>query len=116
MALVAPCALVGDSPPSLFKIHGGFSAAVGGGGGGRRRKLFISTPRRRMTVYGGYAGGRQASISRASSGGRMYSRLDSCLVIPPPSGRKPLAVIMFLGGAFVGAVPEVTYRFPSRFP
>ncbi|CAA6673039.1 unnamed protein product [Spirodela intermedia] len=41
----------------------------------------------------------------------MFSRLDSCLVIPPPSGRKPLAVIMFLGGAFVGAVPEVTYSY-----
>ncbi|KAK1280161.1 hypothetical protein QJS04_geneDACA004847 [Acorus gramineus] len=40
---------------------------------------------------------------------RFYKRLDSCLVITPPTGRKPQAIIKFLGGAFVGAVPEVTY-------
>ncbi|CAA7410249.1 unnamed protein product [Spirodela intermedia] len=117
MKLVAPCALFGDSWSSLFKLHGGFSATVGDGGrrgyggGGHRRKLFTATSRRRMTVFAGYAGGRQASVTRASSRGRMFSRLDSCLVVPPPSGRKPLAVIMFLGGAFVGAVPEVTYSY-----
>ncbi|KAJ4801777.1 initiation factor 4F subunit (DUF1350) [Rhynchospora pubera] len=38
-----------------------------------------------------------------------YVRKDTCLVVPPPRGRKPLAVVKFLGGAFVGAVPEVTY-------
>lgn len=43
--------------------------------------------------------------------GRKYLRLDSCLVIPPPDGRKPKALVKFLGGAFIGAVPEVTYRF-----
>ncbi|XP_077230030.1 uncharacterized protein LOC143863243 isoform X2 [Tasmannia lanceolata] len=40
---------------------------------------------------------------------KIYTRLDSCLVIPPPNGKKPRAIIKFLGGAFVGAVPEVTY-------
>lgn len=40
-----------------------------------------------------------------------YKRLDSCLVIPPPQGVKPKALIKFLGGAFIGAVPEVTYRY-----
>ncbi|KAK9274146.1 hypothetical protein L1049_018960 [Liquidambar formosana] len=34
---------------------------------------------------------------------------DTCLVIPPPKGKKPRAIIKFLGGAFIGAVPEVTY-------
>ncbi|KAG6505610.1 uncharacterized protein LOC121986265 [Zingiber officinale] len=43
--------------------------------------------------------------------GRNYLRLDSCLVIPPPDGRKPKAVVKFLGGAFIGAIPEVTYSY-----
>ncbi|GJT14467.1 kinase-like domain, phloem protein 2-like protein [Tanacetum coccineum] len=39
---------------------------------------------------------------------KIYRRLDSCLVIPPPKGKKPKAIIKFLGGAFIRAVPEVT--------
>lgn len=38
-------------------------------------------------------------------------REHSCLIFPPPRGRRPLAVIKFLGGAFIGAVPEVTYGY-----
>ncbi|XP_028777376.1 uncharacterized protein LOC114734049 isoform X1 [Neltuma alba] len=39
-------------------------------------------------------------------------KLDSCLVIPPaPNCGKPRAIIKFLGGAFIGAVPEVTYGY-----
>ena len=38
-----------------------------------------------------------------------YLREHSCLIFPSPHGRRPLAVIKFLGGAFIGAVPEVTY-------
>ncbi|GJR65450.1 alpha/beta hydrolase fold protein [Tanacetum coccineum] len=33
------------------------------------------------------------------------------LFIPPPKGKKPKAIIKFLGGAFIGAVPEVTYGY-----
>ncbi|XVF88990.1 hypothetical protein PTKIN_Ptkin19aG0095700 [Pterospermum kingtungense] len=40
---------------------------------------------------------------------KMYKRVDSCLVIPPSGNKKPRAIIKFLGGAFIGAVPEVTY-------
>ncbi|CAD6219097.1 unnamed protein product [Miscanthus lutarioriparius] len=40
-----------------------------------------------------------------------YLREHSCLIFPPPRGRRPLAVIKFLGGAFIGAVPEVTYGY-----
>lgn len=52
--------------------------------------------------------------------GKFYKRMDSCLVIPPPKGIKPKAIIKFVGGAFIGAVPEVTYRldklwFPLNF-
>ncbi|CAH2065515.1 unnamed protein product [Thlaspi arvense] len=42
---------------------------------------------------------------------KIYTRLDSCLVIPPPARfKKPRAIVKFLGGAFVGAVPELAYR------
>ncbi|XP_006601203.1 uncharacterized protein LOC114391434 isoform X2 [Glycine soja] len=43
---------------------------------------------------------------------KMYTKLDSCLVIPPtPNRAKPRAIVKFLGGAFIGAVPEVTYGY-----
>ncbi|KAB2077264.1 hypothetical protein E1A91_A06G089000v1 [Gossypium mustelinum] len=42
---------------------------------------------------------------------RFYKRLDSCLIIPPSGNKKPRAIIKFLGGAFLGAVPEVTYSY-----
>nr|CAB3457141.1 unnamed protein product [Digitaria exilis] len=42
---------------------------------------------------------------------RPYLREHSCLIFPPPRGRRPLAVVKFLGGAFIGAVPEVTYGY-----
>lgn len=51
------------------------------------------------------------NTSFVNNNGRIYQRLESCLVIPPPNGRKPKAIIKFLGGAFVGAVPEVTYSY-----
>ncbi|GJM98720.1 hypothetical protein PR202_ga15752 [Eleusine coracana subsp. coracana] len=43
--------------------------------------------------------------------GKPYLRDHSCLIFPPPRGRRPLAVIKFLGGAFIGAVPEATYGY-----
>ncbi|KAK8706879.1 hypothetical protein V6N13_057953 [Hibiscus sabdariffa] len=42
---------------------------------------------------------------------RMHKRLDSCLIVPPSGNKKPRAIIKFLGGAFLGAVLEVTYRY-----
>ncbi|KAK9101604.1 hypothetical protein Scep_025034 [Stephania cephalantha] len=57
----------------------------------------------KMVVSSGYLGG------DANYKDKMYRRLDSCLVVPPPEGKKPRAIIKFLGGAFIGAVPEVTY-------
>ncbi|KAG5020606.1 hypothetical protein JHK87_016461 [Glycine soja] len=36
---------------------------------------------------------------------KMYTKLDSCLVIPPtPNRAKPRAIVKFLGGAFIGDV------------
>ena len=43
---------------------------------------------------------------------KIYKRVDSCLIIPPSGNKRPRAIIKFLGGAFIGAVPEVTYRYP----
>lgn len=48
--------------------------------------------------------------NNSSSSSKIYRRQDSCLVIAPPNGKTPRAIIKFLGGAFIGAVPEVTYR------
>ncbi|XP_015696520.2 uncharacterized protein LOC102719231 [Oryza brachyantha] len=49
------------------------------------------------------------SVPRVEPRRRPYLREHSCLVFPPLRGRRPLAVVKFLGGAFIGAVPEVTY-------
>jgi hypothetical protein len=51
------------------------------------------------------------SINSNNRNSKMYERLGSCLVISPPNGKKPRAIIKFLGGAFIGAVPEVTYSY-----
>ncbi|KMZ58079.1 hypothetical protein ZOSMA_7G01100 [Zostera marina] len=40
-----------------------------------------------------------------------YMRQDSCLIFPPLPPTKPLAIIQFFGGAFIGAIPEVTYSY-----
>lgn len=62
---------------------------------------FARSPSTKM-VLNGY-------VREDNSRNKIYTRLDSCLVITPPKGKKPCAIIKFLGGAFVGAVPEVTY-------
>ncbi|GAB2286582.1 hypothetical protein Dimus_020979 [Dionaea muscipula] len=46
----------------------------------------------------------------ANENKRIRRTLGSCLVIPPPKGVKPRAIVKFLGGAFVGAIPDVSYR------
>ncbi|KAK1631116.1 hypothetical protein QYE76_005431 [Lolium multiflorum] len=52
-----------------------------------------------------------AARGPAPATGRTYLREHSCLLFPPPRGRRPLAVVKFLGGAFIGAVPEATYGY-----
>eukprot|EP00268_Persea_americana_P021425 TRINITY_DN21367_c0_g1_i3.p1 TRINITY_DN21367_c0_g1~~TRINITY_DN21367_c0_g1_i3.p1 ORF type:complete len:426 (+),score=84.56 TRINITY_DN21367_c0_g1_i3:246-1523(+) len=66
-----------------------------------KHMTFARSPSTKM-VLNGYVG-------EDNSRNKIYTRLDSCLVITPPKGKKPCAIIKFLGGAFVGAVPEVTY-------
>uniref|UniRef100_A0A5B6ZLU7 DUF1350 domain-containing protein n=1 Tax=Davidia involucrata TaxID=16924 RepID=A0A5B6ZLU7_DAVIN len=60
-----------------------------------------------MMVSNGYVG----RTNYMKYNAKIYTRLDSCLVIPPPKGKKPKAIVKFLGGAFIGAVPEVTYSY-----
>ncbi|KDO73689.1 hypothetical protein CISIN_1g0173541mg, partial [Citrus sinensis] len=60
----------------------------------------------------GYVGrGSSSSFSGSTVNNKIYQRLGSCLIIPPLNGKKPRAIIKFLGGAFIGAVPEVTYSY-----
>eukprot|EP01018_Ginkgo_biloba_P027792 Gb_23958 [translate_table: standard] len=58
----------------------------------------------KKTISAAYGSG--IGMSRSNN----FNRLGKCLVVPPlPRGRKPRAIIKFLGGAFIGAVPERTY-------
>ncbi|GKA38265.1 alpha/beta hydrolase fold protein [Tanacetum coccineum] len=61
-----------------------------------------------MMILNGYVG-RDTYRMKKDNDEKIYRRLDSCLVIPPPKGKKAKAIIKFLGGAFIGEVPEVTY-------
>ncbi|XP_055820853.1 uncharacterized protein LOC129889536 isoform X2 [Solanum dulcamara] len=67
----------------------------------------------KMTLSNDYVGIGSFNSTRTNyntpTTGKFYKRMDSCLVIPPPKGIKPKAIIKFVGGAFIGAVPEVTY-------
>ncbi|KAJ0030194.1 hypothetical protein Pint_13624 [Pistacia integerrima] len=67
-----------------------------------------------MVSNNGYAGQPNRRFSFDTNNSKFYKRLDSCLVIPPLNGKKPRAIIKFLGGAFIGAVPEVTYRLLNQ--
>ncbi|MCO5592999.1 hypothetical protein L7F22_047003 [Adiantum nelumboides] len=49
------------------------------------------------------------STSGTTTVNTAYQRVADCLVFPPLPVRKPRALIHFIGGAFIGAVPEVTY-------
>ncbi|CAL0332207.1 unnamed protein product [Lupinus luteus] len=43
---------------------------------------------------------------------KLYTKLESCIVIAPTLNRvKPRAIIKFLGGAFIGAVPQASYGY-----
>ncbi|XP_057799077.1 uncharacterized protein LOC131014921 [Salvia miltiorrhiza] len=79
----------------------------------RGKPNFSSLPH--MTINGisnsQYGRASEGSGSFGYGGGKIYRRLGSCLVIPPTKGRKPKALVKFLGGAFIGAVPEVTYSY-----
>ncbi|XP_075522631.1 uncharacterized protein LOC142555582 [Primulina tabacum] len=66
---------------------------------------------RSSTINAQFGGTAENSRTNSIRNRMMYRRLDSCLVIPPSKGKKPKALVKFLGGAFIGAVPEVTYSY-----
>ncbi|XP_071730554.1 uncharacterized protein [Rutidosis leptorrhynchoides] len=68
------------------------------------------TGRTLKMILNGYVG-RGTYRMKKDNDDKIYRRLDSCLVVPPPKGKKPKGIIKFLGGAFIGAVPEVTYSY-----
>ncbi|CAL5428735.1 unnamed protein product [Camellia sinensis] len=109
---------------NFFHTEGGGGGVGGGGvGGGGDKRLKIkqqhrqqqhTVPSLRRTVSNGYVGTGRNNYMKSSNNNnssRIYERLESCLVIPPPTGKKPRAIVKFLGGAFIGAVPEVTYSY-----
>ncbi|KAH9305686.1 hypothetical protein KI387_010090 [Taxus chinensis] len=50
------------------------------------------------------------STGKGLPGSSNYIRLGGCLVLPPsPIRKKARGIIKFLGGAFIGAVPELSY-------
>lgn len=75
--------------------------------------LLVRRVQQSRMVSNGYVGRNTFLRSNYSkyNNGKIYRKLDSCLVIPPPKSKKPVAIVQFLGGAFIGAVPEVTYSY-----
>ena len=51
-----------------------------------------------------------ASESSGPSSARGWKELEGAWVLPPPNGRAAVGVVHFIGGAFVGASPQLTYR------
>lgn len=84
------------------------SGATPASGGGSGQEAFTSVEAlltRTLSGGGGSGGGGGGSNS---SGWRQVE--GSWVLFPPPSrGRRPEAIISFLGGAFVGAAPQLAY-------
>ncbi|KAK6915836.1 Protein of unknown function DUF1350 [Dillenia turbinata] len=73
----------------------------------KRLRLRPQANAKKKMVSNGYVGSSGSSLSSVSTipKGRIYRRMDSCLVIPPPNGKKPRAIIKFLGGFLIISVP-----------
>jgi hypothetical protein len=53
----------------------------------------------------------QRSLTTQLPGQRSdWQEVEGCWVLRPPGGAAPEAVVHFLGGAFVGAAPQLSYR------
>ncbi len=46
----------------------------------------------------------------AGGPGGDWKQVDECWVLYPPEGQQPKALVHFVGGAFVGAAPQLAYR------
>ncbi|KAL3682966.1 hypothetical protein R1sor_000988 [Riccia sorocarpa] len=77
-----------------------------------RNILLVRYPK---SVRASFAGAGNTWSSSANGGPKpsgRYERIGDCLVFPPlPKYREPKGIIKFLGGAFIGASPDVTYGY-----
>ena len=51
-----------------------------------------------------------ASSSSSSSSSSPFEKVSSSFVLRPPAGTPPSTLVHFIGGAFVGAAPQLLYR------
>lgn len=62
--------------------------------------MFTGVERAIQTTLGGQNPGQRSD----------WMEVEGAWVLYPPSNRAPEAVVHFLGGAFVGAAPQISYR------
>lgn len=96
-------------PKNVNRCHYRFKHSPAAPGNGFTAAGRAFSPATRMVSSSHVSGERGSGFGFRDS--KVYRRQDSCLVIAPPKGVKPRAIIEFLGGAFIGAVPEVTYGY-----
>ncbi|XP_057721657.1 uncharacterized protein LOC130935784 [Arachis stenosperma] len=79
----------------------------------RSSKMVVGPTR---MVSDAYVGSTTTTTTSIGFNSKNFTKLDSCLVVAPtPYRSKPRAIIKFLGGAFIGAIPEVTYGYLIEF-
>jgi acetyl esterase/lipase len=96
-------------PKNVNRYHYRFKHSPAAPGNGFTAAGRAFSPATRVVSSSHVSGERGSGFGFRDS--KIYRRQDSCLVIAPPKGVKPRAIIEFLGGAFIGAVPEVTYGY-----
>ncbi|GIL78290.1 hypothetical protein Vretimale_7640 [Volvox reticuliferus] len=71
----------------------------------------VSRPQTTPSIFSNIESMIQSTFNSTQPGQRNdWREVEGCYVLFPPSGRQPAAVAHFLGGAFVGAAPQMTYR------
>uniref|UniRef100_A0A383W0Y9 Uncharacterized protein n=1 Tax=Tetradesmus obliquus TaxID=3088 RepID=A0A383W0Y9_TETOB len=101
-----------DPQPNSSSSSGRSSGSSGSGSSSSSGGLGpSSTALLAPTIFGSL----EALLARQFSSSRPGERndwqeLEGCWVLRPPAGTAPEAVAHFLGGAFVGAAPQLSYR------
>ncbi|GLI63271.1 hypothetical protein VaNZ11_006176 [Volvox africanus] len=71
----------------------------------------VSRPQAAPSIFSSIESMIQSTFNSTQPGQRNdWREVEGCYVLFPPSGRPPAAVAHFLGGAFVGAAPQMAYR------
>ncbi|WIA35548.1 hypothetical protein OEZ86_003973 [Tetradesmus obliquus] len=100
-----------DPQPNSSSSSGRSSSSSGSGSSSSGGSGPSSTALLAPTIFGSL----EALLARQFSSSRPGERndwqeLEGCWVLRPPAGTAPEAVVHFLGGAFVGAAPQLSYR------